>query len=449
MLRLLCLLFAALTFLSVSQTEAATYYVDQDGLGGSCSNSNPGTLTQPRCTINAGVQLLSSGDTLYIRGATYLNQNIGQYGPTPVPNGTSWETATTIAAYPGETAVLQNGGIAMINGNAYIIFDRLIMKNGGLYLDASAHHIRFQNGEISAEQPGYNIVHGTATGVHHLEVLNSRIHGARACHTEAPPCQGAMLGAYYGIYWSGHSGIFDGNEIYDNAGYGIHLFHSGANDAANNIVSNNTIYGNGFDDGPRGLTTCAVILATGANNKACNNVVSGNTCGIQIDYRCNDCAVIANTVYENQGFGIAIGNESHRVVVRDNVTWQNGQEIVDNVGDALRINNRLGPVAGGERPQASAGECPKPSDRPPAVVLPAPRNLRAVRLPVTAFSLPAGPQQPPALPTSPTRPSPTAPFLPYAPLLAPGFTAGALALARPVPMLRGKRRGAPWRGNGP
>jgi parallel beta-helix repeat protein len=343
------------------------YYVSPSG-----SDSAPCSQAQPCQTIDRGVRALASGDTLYLRGGNYGAQQIGQYGPTPVPSGSSWETATTIASYPGETATFQNGGISMVNGSSYIIFDRLIMYNGGLYLDASAHHIRFQNGELSAQEPGYNIVAGRGA---FLEVLNSKIHGAMAQYDLSQP----YPGGYYGFYWQGSDSVFDGNEVYDNSGYGFHIFSSGSNSVSNNMVSNNTIYGNGFDDGPRGQSTCAVILSTGAGNKACNNVVYRNKCGIQIDYRCNDCQVIANTVYDNQDFGIAIAGGSHRVVVKDNVTWGNGQEMVDNVGDALLSNNRRGPMAVGERQQASAGECPRPSSSPPTASqpLPPPRNVRS------------------------------------------------------------------------
>src|SRR5215475_1054797 len=72
---------------------AATYYVATTG-----SDANPGSQSQPFRTIDKGVQALHAGDTLYLRGGTYTNQSIGYWGPTPVPNGTSWATATTIAA---------------------------------------------------------------------------------------------------------------------------------------------------------------------------------------------------------------------------------------------------------------------------------------------------------------------------------------------------------------
>jgi parallel beta-helix repeat protein len=328
MLRLLCLLFAALTFLSVSQTEAATYYVDQDGLGGSCSNSNPGTLTQPRCTINGGVQLLSSGDTLYIRGATYLNQNIGQYGPTQVPNGRSWETATLIASYPGETAIFQNGGISMINGNSYIIFDRLWMKNGGYWMDSSAHHIRFQNGEISAEEPGYMLIQ-SQKGSSFFELLNSKIHGAGACRILSPPfvntgsCAGLEYGtAYYGMYWSGQDSLFDGNLWYDNAGYAVHNFASGQNTTARNVYRNNVFYGNGFDDGDRNQQQWALLIGTGPENKVYNNIFYNNSNGIQVDFRCHNCEVYNNTVYGNTGGGLTV-SRSNSVLFANNISFNN------------------------------------------------------------------------------------------------------------------------------
>jgi parallel beta-helix repeat protein len=385
--------------LLVHVAASATYYVDQDSRGGACSNSNPGTITQPRCTPDAGVQLLSSGDTLYIRGARYVKQSIGQYGPTPVPNGSSWETATTIAAYPGEDAWFYNSAITMINGNSYIIFDRLKLEFSGFYMDCSSHHIRFQNGVFTqVERAGSgNMIQGASSkesggpsvcdGAHHFELLNNDISNAGG-GTKGDGCPDINSSDpnpwCYGMYWSGHHSLFDGNIVHGNGQYGFHIFHSGQNDVTDNVVSNNTFYDNGGASAQRGGMTCAVIISAGPNNKACNNLVYNNRCGIQVDYRCVNCAVIANTVYNNEAFGIAIANGSTQVLVRDNVTWGNGVDIMDNVGDAILINNRQGPIDLSTRPTASAGDCPPPSDRPPIVAapalppLPAPYDLRRV-----------------------------------------------------------------------
>jgi hypothetical protein len=52
----------------LDETLAATYFVGKSG----CSNSYPGTQSQPRCSISSGISLLSSGDTLKIMAGTYV-----------------------------------------------------------------------------------------------------------------------------------------------------------------------------------------------------------------------------------------------------------------------------------------------------------------------------------------------------------------------------------------
>jgi parallel beta-helix repeat protein len=298
------------------------------------SDANPGSQSQPFQTIDRGVRALHGGDTLYIRGGTYVNQNLGYYGPTPIPNGTSWATATTIAAYSGETVWLKEAGIAMVNGNAYIIFDGLHFDNGGLYLDSSAHHIRFQNGEFTNSQSsGANMfIQGSGWN---LEVLNTKIHNAgggdagKGC-TDIWGC--------YGMYWEGRDSLFDGNEVYDNAGYGFHIYHSGDNDVANNIVRNSTFYNNGFFD-LRPIFGCGLIVSSGPNNQVYNNVVYNNFCGIQVDYRCTNCQVSNNTIYDNLYQGIGIGSGALNTIVEDNITYQNGFDIEDDGVGTVLINN--------------------------------------------------------------------------------------------------------------
>lgn len=56
----------ALALAFTSSSQAACYYIAPTG-----SDSNPGTESAPRATVVGGQQLLSAGDTLYMRGGTY------------------------------------------------------------------------------------------------------------------------------------------------------------------------------------------------------------------------------------------------------------------------------------------------------------------------------------------------------------------------------------------
>jgi Right handed beta helix region len=332
-------LLCGVLVLGLPAVQATTYYVDQDSRGGSCSNSNPGTITQPRCTVDAGVQLLHSGDTLYIRAARYVDQSIGQYGPTPVPNGSSWETATTIAAYPGEDAWFYNTSISMINGNSYIIFDRLKLEWSSLYMDCSAHHIRFQNGIFTQVAPGGNgnmvqgagdYAHdGSCTGAHHLELLNNEMSNAGGgTNGDGCPDIGSSdpLPWCYAMYWSGHHSLFDGNVVHGIGQYGFHIYHAFGTDVTDNVVSNNVFYENGIASAQRGTLTCSVIIANGARNKAYNNLFFNGKCGLQVGNECNDCEAYNNTSYGHDSYGITVfGNTG--VFFANNVSYNNGIDI--------------------------------------------------------------------------------------------------------------------------
>ena len=68
--RSLCLSISILAFMSLcvgaKASHAATFYVATTG-----NDANPGTAAAPFRTLLKGVQTLSSGDTLIVKGGTY------------------------------------------------------------------------------------------------------------------------------------------------------------------------------------------------------------------------------------------------------------------------------------------------------------------------------------------------------------------------------------------
>ncbi len=259
---------------SPAHAQGNTYYVSTTG-----SDSNPGTLAQPFGTINKGVSVLTPGDTLYIRGGTYSNtsnyNNVIGYPNAPVPSGTDWNNPVTISRYQSETVVINGNdyGIAFATGtpSSYVIVNGITVTFGGAYFGTDSNHIRVQNSDISLDPATQdnNVLSGAGT---FIEVLHSKIHGSRTG---------------YGFYMNGHDNIFDGNEVYNNGGYGFHIFHQGGNTVSNNTVRNNYVHDNGLE---HSFTSCGIILSSGSNNVAYNNIVTrqmvgwSGGCGIQVSY---------------------------------------------------------------------------------------------------------------------------------------------------------------------
>ena len=134
---------------------------------------------------------------------------------------------------------------------SYVIFNNIIIDCAvtecGIYLTAPVHHIRFSNMEVmnsTTSSNGAGMISGNAS---FLEFLNCKIHDAGAGNCSKYANQGC-----YGFYLNGHDNLIDGCQIYNNGGYGVHMYQSGGTGVSNNIVRNSIFYGNGFND-TRGL----------------------------------------------------------------------------------------------------------------------------------------------------------------------------------------------------
>ena len=290
--------------LSPRAATATTYYVATNG-----HDAAPGTREQPFRTITQGLASLRAGDTLYIRGGTYTEGIDSNY--QRIPTGTSWSDAPLIAAFPGETVVLAPGGggdiINLPNASDhYIVFDGLVVDGTGasgsvLSVGAvGAHHIRFQNMHMKNSYGPIVWLWGSYT-----EVLNSKISDSQRA---------------FGVYMVGNNNVIDGNEIYNNAGYAVHIYDPRFPNPStdNHIVSNNTMYNNGF-----GRWEAAITVGTGSDCLVYNNIIHDNFGGIDVyKYGTNE-QIDSNTLYNN-GWGIAIFESNRGVVVRNNIVHQDG-----------------------------------------------------------------------------------------------------------------------------
>lgn len=306
---------------------ATTFYVDPNNLGGTCNAGNPGTITQPVCTIAQGIALLQPGNTLYLRAATY-NELISN--ASNIPSGTGENTRTTIAGYPGEDAVLTGGtskGVFLYYPTGtlqYVTFDNLHFDGAQFQATCGGvTYIRLQNSEIE-NAPASGIFAGDFAGVpnscgnpHHFEYINLHVHHNGYTYGGDPT---------HNIYACQQYTVIRDSVIHNSGGYGIQWFDSLRNNCGDNSqIYNNTIYNNGVERHYGGL-----VVGYSDNMRVYNNVVYNNdTNGIEIVFgNLNNVQVDNNTVYGNGGSAIVLGyspgsNPCVSCKVRNNILANN------------------------------------------------------------------------------------------------------------------------------
>ncbi len=122
--------------------------------------------------------------------------------------------------------------------------------------------------------------------------------------------------------------LVDGMKIYNNMGYGVHIYHSGTgpDGSVRVTVRNNVVYNNGTATGQCGILYAGASDSLVYNNVVYNNGSGSNGCGIAIGRAglANNIGVYNNTVTGNAGSpgGIYIQSGSGNII-RDNIIWNN------------------------------------------------------------------------------------------------------------------------------
>jgi parallel beta-helix repeat protein len=286
------------------------------------------------------VAQLRAGDTLYLRGGEYTgpeNTIDSQLGA--LPSGSSFSNPITIAAAPSESVTIRppdgQSGIRLRAGApAYLIFQDLIidMVNqttpggggaSGVFVSDGAHHNRFLRLEVK-NNSGNGFAFGDNAAFN--EVIGCSVHD----NGNHP---GVNLG--YGFYVSSSDNLFDGNEIYNNNGYGMHFYDfDGPLNVARNVIRNNRIYGNGGGGG----TNYGIVVAWGDANVIHDNEIYDNRGGILIYTNSSNAQVYNNTLRGITHFEGVLIQGARSTVVRDN--HLNGSRLVDLGVDTVLSNNQ-------------------------------------------------------------------------------------------------------------
>jgi len=109
---ILAILFSSLVLSEARQAGASgAFYVASNG-----DDANPGTIEAPWRTVAKGLSSLAAGDTLYVRGGTYVER----IKDPPLASGTS-SAPVLVQAYEEERPVIQ--GLLWVKGASYWTFD--------------------------------------------------------------------------------------------------------------------------------------------------------------------------------------------------------------------------------------------------------------------------------------------------------------------------------------
>ncbi len=339
--------FANLTVTATYNDVAitGTYYTATNG-----NDNNPGTFASPFRTITKGVSVLGPSYTLFVRQGTYNE------GLSSCPSGTSWANKVRIAAYPGETVTMfpttpqvgnpgccvrfeagsehyiEFDGINM-NGSTAGIFNTVTFKASNL---GEPHHVRIQNATITAMTVNNPPSDDAANGIEFQGAKPVLIGGFEfiglVITGGGRPGTGTFTHNGYGIYLAGPNNLVDGCYISDNKGAGIQIFNDDGGSPDNNIVRNCFIHDESRNSN---IGQLYGIICYGNGNQIYNNVIfnisgPGSDPGGQgLAIAGNSTQVLDNTVTQCFREGIIIGSGATSNVLRNNISYNNGNNYSD------------------------------------------------------------------------------------------------------------------------
>ena len=300
-------------------STTAAYFVDTDSIGGTCSDSNPGTETEPWCTVDQANATLVAGDTVLIRAGTYTGETID-----PASSGTEGARITYMAH--ADEAVTFTGSVYCVRiddaSHISILDIDFLDCERNLYI-TNSHHVNV--GRCTFDNPaGPTTWAGSRI---RQDSTNNRIHD---CTFSRYGEQSGSPGSY-----DDHACILDignDNEVDEsdrNLIVNCTFFHGGHHIlgvyANRNIIRGNTFHNENWYDCHRSSIggLCGnrnVILNTSDPDMNVRNVIEENmivfsgvppdqdtSTGLSVRTRWN--IIRRNTFYHNDASGVALSND--------------------------------------------------------------------------------------------------------------------------------------------
>ena len=334
----------ALVLLGAAPAFAVTRYLDATTTSCSTPSDNDYDPATETCggggtsnvysTVTAAMRALVASDVLEMRAGTYATSNYGNDALDTYTGGTSWDNATTVKPYSGETVTITGGfnlDTAISGAIQYFIFD----GSGGTLSAVSfrfcgnTNHVRVKKINIS-NPDDHAVMSCDGSTISFIEIIQNDIHDSG--DATAPQEHGTYFA-------SGSDILIEGNLVYNNACYGIHHYSSisGANQRHTiryNIVRDNARLCRGL------VTSGGIIVAAGTGHVVAYNLVYRNGVGVHMDYGGTvTVAVHNNTIFDNDDEGIQIGAASSSSRIINNIIRNNGFVINDNGSSTTKSDN--------------------------------------------------------------------------------------------------------------
>ncbi len=302
--------FCNFIFFSIFTAQAIfarDYYVSTKG-----DDLNPGTLNAPFKTIQKAADVAIAGDTVYVRGGTYVGTVRFKH------SGSKEKGYITFKNYKNEKLIItredKNYKIDTVRGDgvSYIRFEGftlykpiaqgIVFRDGGSHIEILNNEVYEQNAQVpNGQRVGHAITVTTTRDkpMTHIIIKGNNVHDNHTGNTNKSGNYDEALTILGNVQFFQ---VVD-NIVHDNDFIGIDIIgHQRGNFSTfgmnkNGLVARNILYGNG-----KKKEYAASLYVDGALN----------------------LIVEDNIIYDNHGYGLAISQESEgstteHVIVRDNL----------------------------------------------------------------------------------------------------------------------------------
>src|SRR6266568_6777395 len=286
---------------------AAVLYVDRNNP--SCSDTGPGTSTQPFCTIKPAASQATAGQTVQVASGTYPEL-------VTVSNSGAPGSPIVFSAAPGASVTVsgQANGFKLA-GKSYVTIQGFTVANTsshGFYVSSSSSNV-IVNGNNVSGITGYGFWANSSSGV--------TVSGNTISNTSN---YGLHVDTSSNVTVSGNDVSFAGQRAVDLIKYGIKL-----TDTTNSLVSGNVSHDNSNDGTFLDATTTGVRVT---GNEAFGNARGYARAAPAIDVRGYNNTVDRNRSHDNEDSGFQFYTGSHDNLVVDNLAYGNGDHGIDEFG---------------------------------------------------------------------------------------------------------------------